>query len=190
MQSADTYNGGSSSDPLLNELLASLSESLLMEIIAYLGLDNPISVELQKRIHVIRGIDFETDFSKPLAIARRERKHGVGFFNQIIKFADRAQMTDPQIYNGANIGRSLWYRIRDNKNVKTSKENVLKIALVLRLNYWELYYLVSLAGYSFMPHNNMTDYIIALCAWHKEFNPETIDRLLVENGKKALFSEL
>ena len=116
---------------------------------------------------------------------RRNRE----FFAELLRFADRVGMTDSQIYNAIGLSRSLWYRMRDHKDARTKKTNVLKLAIVLRLSFWEAFYLVALAGYAFMPGLDDTDKTVAACLLNGVYDPDTIDGMLASNNLETLFSE-
>ncbi len=116
-------------------------------------------------------------------------KRSRAFFEELIRFVDRAEMTDPEVYKAAGLNRTLWYRLRDNPNAHTSKRNILKIGLVLRLDYLELYYLLALGGHPFAPICDGTDMVIALCLRDGVYDPFEVDSRLIEAGELALFSE-
>ena len=118
-----------------------------------------------------------------------DERRSVCFFSEVLRFAERAGMADSQIYNAIGMNRSLWYRMRDNADARTKKSNVLKLAIVLRLSFWEAYYLIALAGYSFLPGVDRTDEIIARCLFEMTYDPASIDEMLVDGGCEALFSE-
>lgn len=111
------------------------------------------------------------------------------FYQELIHFADRAQKTDAQVYNAIGMNRTLWYRLRDHKDARTNKRNVLKMAIVLQLDYWEMYYLVNLSGHSLLPGDDKTDQIVSFCVRHKIFDMDKVDELLAEAGENTLFSE-
>jgi len=113
----------------------------------------------------------------------------INFFSEILKFADRIGLTDSQVYNAIGMNRSLWYRMRNDSEARTKKENVLKLVIVLRLNFWEAFYLIALAGYSFLPGINETDEIVAQCLLEKIYNPEEVDKILYGKCYKTLFTE-
>ena len=114
---------------------------------------------------------------------------GREFFQEIIRFADRAGLTDSQLYNTIGLNRSLWYRLRDDKSARTKKSNVLKLVIALRLNFWEAFYLIALAGYSFTPGIDETDRVVASCLLRGDYDPEKVDRLLDDDGLETLFAE-
>ena len=118
-----------------------------------------------------------------------ETQREATFFSELVKLADRIGMTDAQVYNAIGMNRSLWYRMRDNKDARTKKENILKLVIVLQLSFWEAFYLIALAGYSFVPGVNKTDEVVAYCLFHKIFTPESVDEMLYEKGCETLFNE-
>ena len=136
---------------------------------------NDVNIEIPQEISALLGITEDS----------RQRS----FFPEIIRFADRAGMTDSQIYNAVGLNRSLWYRMRDDINARTKKSNVLKLVIVLRLSFWEAFYLIALAGYSFTPGADGTDKIIASCLIKSIYEPDIIDEMLYDNRLKTLFTE-
>jgi hypothetical protein len=124
-----------------------------------------------------------------LGLADGERR-GREFFTEVVRFAERANMTDSQVYNAIGLNRSLWYRMRDDSAARTKKPNVLKLAVVLRLTYWEAYYIIALAGYSFTPGTDETDNVIMSCLINGVYDIETVDKMLYDAGADTLFAEL
>jgi len=112
------------------------------------------------------------------------------FFCEIIKFVDRAGMKDSHVYKAIGMQKDLWYRMRNNEKARTKKENILKLVIVLRLSFWEAYYLIALAGYSFVPGIDETDGIIRDCLLNNIYNPVKVDEMLDDKGLPVLFSEI
>lgn len=110
------------------------------------------------------------------------------FFGELVRFLARRGMTDAKLYNAIGMQRTLWYRLRDNPEAHTSKANVLKMGIVLQLDYWELYYLVSLSGYAFVPAYDGADREIASCVRAGIYAPAAIDERLYAAGEPTLFS--
>jgi len=110
------------------------------------------------------------------------------FFTELLRFVDRANLKDSEVYGRVNMDRKLWYRLRDHEDARTSKKNVLKMCIILRLDYWETYYLMSLAGFAFRPYSDVdkTDYIIGLCVRSGEYDPERVEALLEKVGEEPL----
>lgn len=179
---------------LLLAVLSRLDERQLMGLVEEMGRDQPLGQALfqvleeelcwtQKTL----GMDeLKALLKEELEVTQGYRRE---FYKELIYFVDRAQKTDAQVYNEIGMNRTLWYRLRDNKNARTNKRNVLKMAVILQLDYWELYYLVNLAGYSLLPRDDLTDRTVAFCVRHGIYEKGKVDELLVEAGEKALFSE-
>lgn len=184
------------SEQLLQEILCRLSEQQIASLLIDLGWDSPAGISLRKRLEKQKQFRWMQDISDDFTIQdalriELESNHNYRneFFEELIRFVDRAQKTDAQVYNAIGMNRTLWYRLRDNKDARTSKRNVLKMAIVLQLDYWELYYLVNLAGYSFVPNYDVTDRVISFCVRHQIYDTMQIDALLNENREQTLFTE-
>lgn len=179
---------------LLEEILPRLNECQIVNLMEELE-----EGTLKKEFCRILEEDsrfFQNDFldmDKIKEMLKREldtvRHSHRGFFEELIYFADRAKMTDAQVYNAIGMNRTLWYRLRDNPNAKTSKRNVLKLAIILKLDYWEMYYLLNLAGYSLLPGDDGTDKIVSFCIRRNIYDCRQIDELFFEAGEEPLFSE-
>ncbi len=180
---------------LLIEVLKRLDDAQIAAIIEDLGWEEPYGKALR---NIVQELD-EKDRKKAMSpdelmdMLKEEINLRSGsdkkFFEQLTFFVDRAKKTDSQVYNAIGMNRSLWYRLRDNKNAKTGKENILKMAVVLHLDYWEMYYLVNLAGHSLMPKTDGTDRVVSRCIRHGIYDTLQIDELLAAIGENTLFSE-
>ncbi len=182
---------------LLIEVLSRLEERQLLGLIEEMGRDQPLGQALlyflekeNKGIGWMKKTlgmsELKQLLKEELAVTQGYRKE---FYKELIYFVDRAQKTDAQVYNEIGMNRTLWYRLRDNKSARTNKRNVLKMAIILHLDYWEMYYLVNLAGYSLLPGDERTDRIVAFCVRHGIYEKERVDELLIEAKEKPLFSE-
>lgn len=175
---------------LLHKILLYLDEQQIEELFSVLRAEPAFADALRAQLFTLRGDWKEKDF-ETLLQEQMDRSTGPmrKFFSELIYFVNRAKMSDSQVYNQVGMDRKLWYRLRDSENARTHKENVLKMCIVLKLDYWETYYLVSLSGYSFMPSPdiNRTDYCIGLCVSNGVYDPEKVDTLLVQMGEQAIF---
>ncbi|GFH92135.1 hypothetical protein IMSAGC002_03400 [Lachnospiraceae bacterium] len=180
---------------LLIEILSRLEEGQVMAILEDLGRGTPLGEALYKVLEEDCNWGSKTalNMDELKQILKREledtQNYRREFFQELIHFADRAEKTDAQIYNAIGMNRALWYRLRDNRDAKTNKRNVLKMAIFLRLDYWETYYLVNLSGHSFLPGNDKTDQAVSFCIRNKIYEPDRIDELLYEAGERTLFTE-
>ena len=182
---------------LLIEVLSRLDEKQLLGLIEEMGREQPLGQALCdlleeefKTFHwtqkTLKMEELKRLLKEELEVTQGYRRE---FYKELIYFVDRAQKTDAQVYNEIGMNRTLWYRLRDNKNARTNKRNVLKMAVILQLDYWELYYLVNLAGYSLLPGDDVTDRTVAFCVRHGIYEKGKVDELLIEAGEKPLFSE-
>lgn len=180
---------------LLLEILSRLDEGQLFGIIDEIGRGSVYGEELCRLLEEGYNRDEEQFLSMEAWKQRLKRElkadkgHCREFYNELIYFIDREHKTDAQVYNAIGMNRTLWYRLRDNRNARTNKRNVIKMAIYLHLDYWEMYYLINLAGYSLLPGDNETDRIVASCVRHKLYDQRQIDELLCEAGERPLFSE-
>ncbi len=179
---------------LLVQVLSRLDERQLIGIVEEIGVEQPLGQALVKILEEELHWSEKTlklDQLKVLLKEELETTQGTRreFYKELIYFVDRAGKTDAQVYNEIGMNRTLWYRLRDNRNAKTNKRNVLKMAVILQLDYWEMYYLVNLAGYSLLPKDDLTDRTVAFCIRHGIYEKGKVDELLIEAGEKPLFSE-
>ena len=182
---------------LLIEVLSRLDERQILGLAEEMGRENPFGEALLQLLEeeadrfpwtqkTLGTEELKKLLKQELEVTQGYRQE---FYKELIYFVDRAQKTDAQVYNEIGMNRTLWYRLRDNKNARTNKRNVLKMAVILHLDYWEMYYLVNLAGYSLLPKDDLTDRTAAFCILHGIYEKEKIDELLIEAGEKPLFSE-
>ena len=179
---------------LLVQVLSRLDERQLIGIVEEIGVEQPLGQALVKILEEELHWSEKTlklDQLKVLLKEELETTQGTRreFYKELIYFVDRAGKTDAQVYNEIGMNRTLWYRLRDNRNAKTNKRNVLKMAVILQLDYWEMYYLVNLAGYSLLPKDDLTERTVAFCIRHGIYEKGKVDELLIEAGEKPLFSE-
>lgn len=120
------------------------------------------------------------------------------FFQELGRFMERAGMTDSQLYNKIGMSQPLWSNMMSKgladegsgrRNAHTNRNNVLKMSVVLRLDYWELYNLMCYGGCAFSPARDKRDYVIACCVRAGIYNPHAIDELLDAAGQEALFGK-
>lgn len=177
---------------LLQTVLSALDEAQIAAVISAVGWDSPNGQRLREILSELRKTIRKNNADGDVRTLLRDVMSDSSgfrsdFFSELLKFVDRAQKTDAQVYNEIGMNRALWYRLRDNKDARTSKRNVLKLAIVLHLDYWEAFYLISLAGFSFM--TAPSDYVVAFCLSQGIYDTFQVDELLEGNGQEALFSE-
>ena len=130
---------------------------------------------------------------------RSNSRFNTSFFAELDELMQRRGIKDSDLYNAIGISQPLWSNIKNRglkdygkkiRNAHTKKENVLKMAIVLRADYYELYDLMCYGGFSFSPTVNPTDHVVAACIRAGIYDPYKIDNYLVEAGEEALFSEM
>lgn len=129
---------------------------------------------------------------------RTNSRFNKSFFAELDKLMQKKNMGDSALYNAIGISQPLWVNIRKKgiqdygkkvRDAHTKRENVLKMAIVLEADYFELYNLMCYGGFSFSPSINIGDCVIASCVQAKIYDPSQIDEYLVSAGARALFSE-
>lgn len=176
-----------SAEKLLEEIIFALDESQLYGLLTLLGFDTPAGITFAEKMAYYKQINHIDLREIPSSIKLGDAQYSP-LYSALIKFINRKGLKDSKVYNAVGINRTIWYRLRDNKTASTSKQNILKFALVLELDYWEAFYLISLAGFSFLPTIDKTDYVIMKCILEKTYDPETIDEMLRNAGESTLFS--
>lgn len=175
---------------LLLEILRRLDEGQIKGLLAALQAKPELEAALRKALSLCWSGEQPYRPQQALAeSARQSSGQDRTFFQELIRFVDRAEMTDPEVYRAAGLNRTLWYRLRDKPDARTSKQNVLKIGLVLHLDYLELYYLLALGGHPFAPACSGTDLVIAVCLQKGIYDPLEVDSRLYKAGEPTLFSE-
>ena len=174
---------------LLIKILSRMEEGQIIALQNELGADTPEGRALTDILKVISDTDGaeEENISADTAKETAVSKEAVTFYKVVTGFIDRAGKTESYVYNQNHMDRKLWYRLRDKPGAKTSKRNLLKMAIVLELNYWEMHYLVNLGGYPIMPALDPTDKVIAKHVRQRKYDKEAINKDLKEAGEEPLF---
>jgi len=114
--------------------------------------------------------------------------NGNTFFETLITYLKRTELSEPAFYTKADISRQVWHSMVCGKLPR--RDTLYKAILTLELSYVEATLLMNKAGYE-MDWSNKRNLVIIFCLIHKIFNHSRIDNLLVtlkkDNG--VLFSE-
>lgn len=81
------------------------------------------------------------------------------FTNTLLKLIDEKGLTDVQCYKKANVSKSVFSKLRCNKNYKPSKTTALAFAIALELGLEETRAFIATAGYA-LSRSNKFDLII------------------------------
>ena len=175
---------------LLREVIRRLPKEQLDQLFAALQTDRELADAFHDRLLRWRpaadGRTLEELLADAAARATGRKKR---FYDELIRYVDRAKMTDSKVYGEAGMDRKLWYRLRDDDKARTSKPNGLKLCIVLHLDYWETYYFVNLSGYAFTPSPEIdkTDFGVCACICNGIYDPGRVDEILLALGAPALF---
>lgn len=187
---------------LLRQVLCHLSDSQVELLRQKLKEGTPEGKALRERLKRWRAekkpMDPETLRKEIMKELRGSSKYNSSFFKELDSLMQRRGMEDAELYNAIGISQPLWSNIKKRglqdygkkvRNAHTKKENVLKMAIVLHADYYELYDLLCYGGFSFSPAVNAMDHVVAACIRAGIYDPGLIDQYLVDAGEAALFSE-
>lgn len=187
---------------LLKRILCILSDTQIDMLRQAMKAGTEEGDALRKRIQKWRAEPTYTDPEKLrqdiMNEIRNNSKFDSSFFAELDSLMQQRGMEDAELYNAIGISQPLWSNIKKRglkdygtkmRNAHTKKENVLKMAIILHTDYFELYDLLCYGGFSFAPEVNATDHVVFACVRAGIYDPAVIDQYLVDAGEKALFSE-
>lgn len=135
---------------------------------------------------------FETDSNGNFGVTaiRSVKTNGIPIFEKtvpdiyplIIKYSNRINIEEPELYKKAWIQRAGFSKIRSMKKTgyKPQKSTVLCLCLALKLSLSETLDMLQILGYT-LSNDIMVDKIVAWCLEQNQYELEAIDEIIKEN---------
>lgn len=144
-------------------------------------LDEPIDqIKYQK---VRAGLFPNALAPQPLII----KEVGKSFSDTLFAFIRSKDVDEVKLYQKIGISRSVFSRIRSDKQYQPERDNVYRFAIGLELNLDEAIQLLQSAGYYFKL-NSRTSLVIRHCLANGIYELIAVDEILVNNHENPLFS--
>lgn len=99
------------------------------------------------------------------------------FKKLLFKYIDDRYLKDADVYNKVHIDRRLFNKIKNVKNYKPKKNNIILLGLSLELSIDELLKLLSTCSYT-LSYSSYYDLIIRFCFINKIYNIKDVNELL------------
>lgn len=116
-------------------------------------------------------------YAAPSALERFIERAGESFTQALLRLIDERGLTDPQVYQRANLDRRLFSKIRSNPQYRPSKNTALALAVALRLNLDQTQDLLRRAGYALSPSSRF-DLIVEYFIREENYNIFEINEAL------------
>jgi hypothetical protein len=112
---------------------------------------------------------------------------GKSFSDTLFTFIRSKNVDEVKLYQKIGISRSVFSRIRSDKQYQPERDNVYRFAIGLELNLDEAIQLLQSAGYYFKL-NSRTSLVIRHCLANGIYELMAVDEILVTNHENPLFS--
>lgn len=99
------------------------------------------------------------------------------FKDLLFKYIDERNLKDSDVYNKVHIDRRLFNKIKNVKDYKPTKENIILLGISLELSIDELLLLLESCSYT-LSYNNYFDLIVRFCFINKIYSIKEINNLL------------
>lgn len=113
----------------------------------------------------------------PSSLERFIERAGESFTQTLLRLIDERGLTDPQVYQRANLDRRLFSKIRGNPQYRPSKNTALALAVALRLNLDQTQDFLRRAGYALSPSSRF-DLIVEYFIREENYNIFEINEAL------------
>jgi len=113
------------------------------------------------------------------------RNLGESFQQRLLRMIDERGMTDPEVYNRANVDRKVFSKIRCSEDYIPKKRTILALAIAMQLNLDDAKDLLASAGYA-LTTSSLADVIAAFCFDNGIFNIYEVNMLLFKYGQPQL----
>lgn len=110
-------------------------------------------------------------------LERAVKRVGESFTEMLFRLIDERGLSDPQVYQRANLDRRLFSKIRSNPHYRPGKNTALALAVALRLNLDQTADLLARAGYALSPASKF-DLIVEYFIREGNFNIFEINEAL------------
>lgn len=183
---------------LLRQVLRLLSRPQLEDICLHIPAGTPMGDALSARIDLwCRDENTEEESLRESILNELSKSDNFSkyFYTELRSHLDKANITDAELYKAVGLAQSQWSKnqtLADSEVGKpiwtshTKRDTVLKMAIVLKLNLFELKNLMAYGGHAFSPGVNSRDYVIATCIRRGEYNPRKINDILEAGGLEYL----
>lgn len=97
------------------------------------------------------------------------------------------KLSDLKNHEWLDMDPSNYSHISRNTESRFKRDNAIKIAFILKMNFFDAYYWLSLNGHS-LSRDNDRDRLLLDCLRQGEFDPEKINEYLLQAGHAILFT--